>query len=175
MMREAFQFVRDGMATAGVPSSLIRDSETPWPDTEINEKLNAGITVLEMKQMLLVVGLESPRKDLFCAKILRNYMIKHNKNALWLTPPKVPVSYSEGLIPNRGITVVVGSDLLTPFQRKVVCQLFRDRLPNGAAFIVPLPTQNSLEGIYGKQIFDYLTHYAMIVEVNSTRPEIMKV
>lgn len=174
-MKEVFELVRTSMKDGGVPTSLITAAEQSWPDTDMQTKITAASAALEFKPLLLVTGPESPKKDLVCAKLMRKFMMDKNKNGLWLTPPRIPTSsYKEDSIPTRGVTVVVGMDILVPFQISVVSQLLRDRLARGAVFIVPVTSDGIFMGVLVPEFRAYCSHLMAVVEIPSKPAELMR-
>jgi hypothetical protein len=174
IIENVFDKIKEGMLHAGVPSSFVSASMKPLDETT-GKRVKLAVKLMETKPLIFVTGVDSPIKDTVCAQIMYQYMLAHNKNGLWLTPSTIPTSFTEERLKTRGITVILGLEILQVFQIKAVAQLLRDRLPHGAAFIISMGTDTAHEAIFGADLTDYLSHYAVMFNVKSERQEIAKV
>jgi len=157
---------------AGMPYTLIKLlDDHPGEDTV--KKYNTVIKMIGIKTVLYVLGPDSPKKELLCAKWLWFFMQQRKKTGRWLTPSRIPASFGE-LPTGGGVVVFQGIDLLMPQQQKTVAQAVRDWITDGRFVILSASSLPVLEECFGKGL-TYLTHHAISVEVKVETPKILKV
>ena len=125
-------------------------------------------------RVVFVYGSASPKKDRLCAVLLKSLMESRSKKGLWLTPTRIPATqFGEGSysFPPAGVTAVMGVDLLSPAQVKILVGHIRDQIPEDRCFILEVSSKQALEDVIGRQALAYLCHYAVALELTTEKVE----
>jgi len=159
---------------AGMPFTLVKSMDANLDEETSKKFLMVTRLVQKTMKVLIVLGPDSPKKELLSAKWLWFFMQQRKKTGRWLTPSRVPVSFGE-LPVGGGVVVFQSIDLLLPPQQKAVAQVVRDWVMDGRFLILCATSMAVLEEALGRSCVTYLLHSALQVEVKSENPKILKV
>lgn len=152
---------------AGLPRDLMRDLGGVLQHPEL-QGLWEVFTTDPTRRVIFIYGNPTPKKEMLCAVLVRSLMEHRKKKGLWLTPTKVPATqWGEGSapFPPTGVTAVVGMDMLSQQQVRILVGWIRDQIPENKVFIIEVSSKAALEEIVGKVAMQYLSGYAVALEV----------
>lgn len=168
--------VLQALAKTGIPPTVLRGVVRGEIPKELFASLDSLVKTLlktDKIRVVLVSGPDCPEKDQFIGEVLRWYMQFYWKKGKWLVPSAIPKESYDETPEGTGVTAILGIDLLTPTQCRVVATMLREHTPRDRNFILSSDSLVALELKLGKEIVDYVASMMIQVTPPIKRPAIV--
>ena len=169
------------MRQAGFPDNIIQElrSEVAWPEG-IKEKLHKAINLhaevgegkVSLGRVMLLLGPDSPIKDLFAGTISLHFISKMMRPA-FVSPDFI--KETGGLTPAYCIIMDNVSYLSTKdWVVKKAGELLRSHVACGRVLIMMAENMADIETAFGSPFMNYISTFGVEIDFPSTRPEMPK-